>query len=71
MAVEEDGEVYFLKKFPAVVVRLEATFCVFPEATEVVEVTASVTSEFFFKACCSSVAEAVVAMAEGVIMVIL
>ena len=31
---EEFGEVYFLKKFPAVVERLEATFWVFPEAED-------------------------------------
>ena len=49
IVVVDDGDVYFLKKFPAVVVRLEATFCVFPDVT----VTTSETSEFLFKACCS------------------
>ena len=68
MVVEDDGDVYFLKKFPAVVVRLEATFCVFPDVTA----TASETSEFLFKACCS-VTGAVDAeeMAELVTIVIL
>jgi len=66
--------VYFLKKFPAVVERLEATFCVFPEACEADEEgVASVTSEFLFNvAVCSETAGVDVAIAvEGVIMVIL